>query len=149
MKTKIGVGEVVMKDDDFRIVASKNAESDTNHMILFSNHNSGVNYSFLESQLSTATEYSSVYNIIAKYKGVDCVENLCEYINEHYFSCETTTNNIVLSDVNTFRLLSIIRTDVDKVKSAIELNNLKVFKDKHNLNDEAYEEIRNHFATIG
>jgi len=151
MKTKIGLGSIVVCDEDLTVLVTKHSNiRSTSETVLFSNHISGSDYSFTEDEIQNCTNFSDKYNIDITYKDEDVRESVCKYITADFFDCRIAEENskLVLSDNNMFRLLSIVKMHASEIKIFINRDRLDLFKAKHNLSDAQYDEIRQHFQAI-
>ena len=152
MKTKIGLGSIMVCDENLTVLVTKHSdnESMSDHTVLFSNHISGEDYSFTEDEIQRCTNFSDAYKIDITYQDENVVESVCRYITAEFFDCRITDpeNMLILSDANMFRLLSIVKMHASEIKIDINKNRLDLFKAKHNLSDAQYDEIQQHFQAI-
>jgi len=150
MKTKIGLGSIMVCDEDLTVLVTKQSdiESMSERTVLFSNHISGRDYSFTEDEIQRCTNFSDAYKIDITYKDDNVIESVCKYITAEFFDCRTDTNTLLLSDNNMFRLLSIVKMHASEIKIFINRDRLDLFKAKHNLSDAQYDEIQQHFQAI-
>jgi len=150
MKTKIGLGSILVCDEDLTVLVTKQSdiESMSERTVLFSNHISGRDYSFTEDEIQRCTNFSDAYKIDITYKDDNVIESVCKYITAEFFDCRTDTNTLLLSDNNMFRLLSIVKMHASEIKTFINKDRLDLFKAKHNLSDAQYDEIQQHFQAI-
>jgi len=150
MKTKIGLGSIMVCDEDLTVLVTKQSdiESMSERTVLFSNHISGRDYSFTEDEIQRCTNFSDAYKIDITYKDDNVIESVCKYITAEFFDCRTDTNTLLLSDNNMFRLLSIVKMHASEIKTFINKDRLDLFKAKHNLSDAQYDEIQQHFQAI-
>ena len=151
MKTKIGLGSILVCDEDLTVLVTKHSDngSMSDRPVLFSNHISGEDYSFTEDEIQRCTNFSDKYEIDITYKDDNVVESVCRYMTAEFFDCTLEENSmLVLSDTNMFRLLSIVKMHTDAIKRYIIKDRLDLFKAKYNLSDAQYDEIQQHFQTI-
>lgn len=150
MKTKIGLGSIMVCDEDLTVLVTKHSDngSMSERTVLFSNHISGRDYSFTEDEIQRCTNFSDAYKIDITYKDDNVIESVCKYITAEFFDCRTDTNTLLLSDNNMFRLLSIVKMHASEIKTFINKDRLDLFKAKHNLSDAQYDEIQQHFQAI-
>jgi hypothetical protein len=151
MKTKIGLGSIIVCDEDLTVLVTKHSdnESMSDRTVLFSNHISGEDYSFTEDEIQRCTNFSDKYKIDITYKDDNVLESVCKYITAEFFQCTVEeSSELVLSDVNMFRLLSIVKMHASEIKIFINRDRLDLFKAKHNLSDAQYDEIQQHFQAI-
>ena len=150
MKTKIGLGSIMVCDEDLTVLVTKHSDngSMSERTVLFSNHISGEDYSFTEDEIQRCTNFSDAYKIDITYKDDNVIESVCKYITAEFFDCRTDTNTLLLSDNNMFRLLSIVKMHASEIKTFINKDRLDLFKAKHNLSDAQYDEIQQHFQAI-
>jgi len=150
MKTKVGLGSIVVCDEDLTVLVTKHSddESISGRTVLFSNHISGEDYSFTEEEVQRCTDFSDAYKIEITYQDDNVIESVCKYITADFFDCRTDTNRLILSDTNMFRLLSIAKMHASEIKMYINKDRLDLFKAKHNLSDAQYDEIQQHFQAI-
>ena len=150
MKTKVGLGSIMVCDEDLTVLVTKHSddESMSDRTVLFSNHISGEDYSFTEDEIQRCTNFSDAYKIEITYQDDNVIESVCKYITADFFECRTDTNRLILSDTNMFRLLSIAKMHASEIKMYINKDRLDLFKAKHNLSDAQYDEIQQHFQAI-
>ena len=151
MKTKIGLGSIMVCDEDLTVLVTKHSdnESMSDRTVLFSNHISGEDYSFTEDEIQRCTNFSDKYKIDITYQDDNVLESVCKYITADFFQCTVgESSELVLSDVNMFRLLSIVKMHASEIKIFINTDRLDLFKAKHNLSDAQYDEIQQHFQAI-
>lgn len=151
MKTKIGLGSIMVCDEDLTVLVTKHSdnESMSDRTVLFSNHISGEDYSFTEDEIQRCTNFSDKYKIDITYQDDNVLESVCKYITADFFQCTVEeSSELVLSDVNMFRLLSIVKMHASEIKIFINKDRLDLFKAKHNLSDAQYDEIQQHFQAI-
>ena len=152
MKTKVGLGSIVVCDEDLTVLVTKHSddESISGRTVLFSNHISGEDYSFTEDEIQRCDNFSELYKIDITYKDEDVKDSVCKYITAEFFDCRITEEDseLVLGDINMFRLLSIVKMHASEIKIFINTDRLDLFKAKHNLSDAQYDEIREHFQAI-
>ncbi len=151
MKTKIGLGSIMVCDENLTVLVTKHSdnESMSDRTVLFSNHISGEDYSFTEDEIQRCTNFSDKYKIDITYQDDDVLESVCKYITADFFQCTVEeSSELVLSDVNMFRLLSIVKMHASEIKIFINRDRLDLFKAKHNLSDAQYDEIQQHFQAI-
>ena len=150
MKTKVGLGSIMVCDEDLTVLVTKHSddESMSDRTVLFSNHISGEDYSFTEDEIQRCTDFSDAYKIEITYQDDNVIESVCKYITADFFDCRTDTNRLILSDTNMFRLLSIAKMHASEIKMYINKDRLDLFKAKHNLSDAQYDEIQQHFQAI-
>ena len=150
MKTKVGLGSIMVCDEDLTVLVTKHSddESTSDRTVLFSNHISGEDYSFTEDEIQRCTNFSDAYKIEITYQDDNVIESVCKYITADFFECRTDTDRLILSDTNMFRLLSIAKMHASEIKMYINKDRLDLFKAKHNLSDAQYDEIQQHFQAI-
>jgi len=151
MKTRIGLGSILVCDEDLTVLVTKHSDngSMSERTVLFSNHISGEDYSFTEDEIQRCDNFSELYKIDITYKDDNVLESVCKYITADFFECTVEeSSKLVLSDVNMFRLLSIVKMHASEIKIFINRDRLDLFKAKHNLSDAQYDEIREHFQAI-
>ena len=151
MKTKIGLGSIMVCDENLTVLVTKHSdnESMSDRTVLFSNHISGEDYSFTEDEIQRCTNFSDKYKIDITYQDDNVLESVCKYITADFFQCSVAeSSELVLSDVNMFRLLSIVKMHASEIKIFINTDRLDLFKAKHNLSDAQYDEIQQHFQAI-
>ena len=152
MRTKVGLGSILVCDEDLTVLATKHSEDESisGRTVLFSNHISGEDYSFTEDEIQRCTNFSELYKIDITYQDENVVETVCKYITAEFFDCRMTDpeNMLILSDGNMFRLLSIVKMHASEIKMYINKDRLDLFKAKHNLSDAQYDEIQQHFQAI-
>jgi len=151
MKTKIGLGSIMVCDENLTVLVTKHSdnESMSDRTVLFSNHISGEDYSFTEDEIQRCTNFSDKYKIDITYQDDNVLESVCKYITADFFQCTVgESSELVLSDVNMFRLLSIVKMHASEIKIFINTDRLDLFKAKHNLSDAQYDEIQQHFQAI-
>lgn len=151
MKTRIGLGSILVCDEDLTVLVTKHSDngSMSERTVLFSNHISGEDYSFTEDEIQRCDNFSKLYKIDITYKDDNVLESVCKYITADFFECTVEeSSKLVLSDVNMFRLLSIVKMHASEIKIFINRDRLDLFKAKHNLSDAQYDEIREHFQAI-
>lgn len=151
MKTKIGLGSIMVCDEDLTVLVTKHSDDEgiSDRTVLFSNHISGEDYSFTENEIQRCTNFSDKYKIDITYQDENVVESVCKYITADFFQCTVEgSSELVLSDVNMFRLLSIVKMHASEIKIFINKDRLDLFKAKHNLSDAQYDEIQQHFQAI-
>ena len=151
MKTKVGLGSIMVCDEDLTVLVTKHSdnESMSDRTVLFPNHISGEDYSFTEDEIQRCTNFSDKYIIDITYKDDDVRDSVCKYITAEFFRCTIVENSkLVLDDVTMFRLLSTVKMHASEIKTFINRDRLDLFKAKHNLSDEQYAEIRQHFQAI-
>jgi len=151
MKTKIGLGSIMVCDENLTVLVTKHSdnESMSERTVLFSNHISGEDYSFTEDEIQRCTNFSDKYKIDITYQDDNVLESVCKYITADFFQCTVEeSSKLVLSDVNMFRLLSIVKMHASEIKIFINRDRLDLFKAKHNLSDAQYDEIQQHFQAI-
>lgn len=150
MKTKVGLGSIMVCDEDLTVLVTKHSddESMSDRTVLFSNHISGEDYSFTEDEIQRCTNFSDAYKIEITYQDDNVIESVCKYITADFFECRTDTDRLILSDTNMFRLLSIAKMHASEIKMYINKDRLDLFKAKHNLSDAQYDEIQQHFQAI-
>ena len=151
MKTKIGLGSIMVCDENLTVLVTKHSdnESMSDRTVLFSNHISGEDYSFTEDEIQRCTNFSDKYKIDITYQDDNVLESVCKYITADFFQCTVgESSELVLSDVNMFRLLSIVKMHASEIKIFINKDRLDLFKAKHNLSDAQYDEIQQHFQAI-
>ena len=151
MKTKIGLGSIMVCDENLTVLVTKHSdnESMSERTVLFSNHISGEDYSFTEDEIQRCTNFSDKYKIDITYQDDNVLESVCKYITADFFQCTVEeSSELVLSDVNMFRLLSIVKMHASEIKIFINRDRLDLFKAKHNLSDAQYDEIQQHFQAI-
>lgn len=152
MRSKIGLGTIMLCEDDLTVLVTKDSENQSvsQRTVLFSNHASGENYSFSEDEIQRCIHFSEKYRIDITYKDENVLESVCKYLTEGYFTTEMNSSNdsLILEDTEMFRLLSIFKMHTADIKKYIVKDNLFMFKAKHNLSDAQYDEIQQHFQTI-
>jgi len=152
MKTKIGLGSIEICDEDLTVLVTKHSdnESTSERTVLFSNHISGEDYSFSEDEIQRCADFSDKYDIEITYKDDRVLESVCKYMTAEFFECSIAGENseLILSDANMFRLLSIVKMHASEIKTFINRDRLDLFKEKHNLSDAQYDEIQQHFQAI-
>ena len=152
MKTRIGLGSILVCDEDLTVLVTKHSDngSISERTVLFSNHISGEDYSFTEDEIQRCDNFSELYKIDITYKDDDVRNSVCTYITAEFFDCRIAEEDseLVLSDNNMFRLLSIVKMHASEIKTFINRDRLDLFKAKHNLSDAQYDEIQQHFQAI-
>ena len=151
MKTKIGLGSIMVCDENLTVLVTKHSDNErmSERTVLFSNHISGEDYSFTEDEIQRCTNFSDKYKIDITYQDDNVLESVCKYITADFFQCTVEeSSKLVLSDVNMFRLLSIVKMHASEIKIFINRDRLDLFKAKHNLSDAQYDEIQQHFQAI-
>jgi len=152
MKTKIGLGSIMVCDEDLTVLVTKHSDdgSMSERTVLFSNHISGEDYSFTEDEIQRCDNFSKYYKIDITYKDDNVKVSVCKYITAEFFNCivEEENSELILNDNDMFRLLSIVKMHSSEIKKFINTDRLDLFKAKHNLSDAQYDEIQQHFQAI-
>ena len=152
MKTKIGLGSIIVCDEDLTVLVTKHSDdgSMSERTVLFSNHISGEDYSFTEDEIQRCDNFSKYYKIDITYKDDNVKVSVCKYITAEFFTCivEEENSELILNDNDMFRLLSIVKMHSSEIKKFINTDRLDLFKAKHNLSDAQYDEIQQHFQAI-
>ena len=89
MQTKIGLGSIIVCDEDLTVLVTKHSdnESMSDRTVLFSNHISGEDYSFTEDEIQRCTNFSDKYKIDITYQDDNVLESVCKYITADFFQC--------------------------------------------------------------
>ena len=152
MKTKIGLGSIIVCDEDLTVLVTKHSDdgSMSERTVLFSNHISGEDYSFTEDEIQRCDNFSKYYKIDITYKDDNVKVSVCKYITAEFFNCivEEENSELILNDNDMFRFLSIVKMHSSEIKKFINTDRLDLFKAKHNLSDAQYDEIQQHFQAI-
>tara|TARA_R100001463_G_scaffold131449_1_gene191472 strand:- start:384 stop:869 length:486 start_codon:yes stop_codon:yes gene_type:complete len=118
--------------------------------VLFSNHATDTQYSFNESLLKNVDKPSSMYIIDVTCSGVSVTNEYYEYFIGKYIHDQESMidGSMQVRDCYVARVIDNLNQHSDEFTASIRVRIEDAFKSKLNLDDDQYNEIKEHFEHL-